>query len=926
MAGLTPRRMTSLLSAVLAKHAAPIHPGTGTDQSVHGGGGGKSSDQTSKFDRFVHRSNGGKTTEVDAREVFMGADEAGIDVDRSSMVRLRDGTLVPSFVTSPSLGRPELPEGEFWVIDRFQEQLDAKIQRLGRKAERLGYDPLRLTPTGRTHRWTDAFGAHGPQGGIIEQSSFRLDGEQPLIPGYDFVARIEHIKGPDGYTNLLKKNPHYEGDIPAKYRDIGPNCDRCKRNIYRRDTFIVRNQETGEFAQLGRDDLQAYVGNDKADQMFQYGTLWLEDFDRFSEIGDSEGGGGRREAYLGTRGFLAASVAAVEERGRYVKVSDEGESTKDRVLRHAFARKSEDYLDITDAHYEKADKIMEWVDDLEVGDSDYLWNLKVALSQSGVDRRTFGVAASAVAAYTREQERSLMLDSLDSDDQEGPSFVSDFVGTPKERMRGLELTVTRTHSFDGQYGTTFIYNMRDDSGNSFVWFSSNPLQYKDPEAVARVAAEDRDLLLAGQKIFEEKMVPAGVTYEGLLDAFGHTAGMPELVEAKRLKEAGKLTPEMSEAADVAIRGKLRGVGDRDVTTALLYDPSDWNALTVQRNQLGAYIHERLRQGGTLDLDKFEGFERNEAYTIANVGPGDKIKLDATVKEHKLDTFGGANEKQTVLTRGKMIDYLGKVEVDERGMPKSLGRRGKGKLALPYTVQEYTGRWGRAYIPLPDRKPNTPVTFKRRIRDRHWSGFEIEFTNDEGELQTYRVEDAEVDIPIEMLAKRDRVSHLLAHRAEVNKLLSAILAKHGTTHDESSHGNWARGISSPQLAAEAKEGGFTVSESGHRPTSGFVVATPGAERRIPVDQLTPDTISAYRKEFAERLAQPDTYLGAWYDTESGDVFLDVSKVYEDRDEAIEYGRSSNQLAIFDLSTFTEIRLDDLTPIAARRVPLALWRES
>jgi hypothetical protein len=45
----------------------------------------------------------------------------------------------------------------------------------------------------------------------------------------------------------------------------------------------------------------------------------------------------------------------------------------------------------------------------------------------------------------------------------------------------------------------------------------------------------------------------------------------------------------------------------------------------------------------------------EFYEHVPVEVGDQIDLKATIKEHKTDTFNDRNRKQTVITRGKLIE-------------------------------------------------------------------------------------------------------------------------------------------------------------------------------------------------------------------------------------------------------------------------------
>lgn len=53
--------------------------------------------------------------------------------------------------------------------------------------------------------------------------------------------------------------------------------------------------------------------------------------------------------------------------------------------------------------------------------------------------------------------------------------------------------------------------------------------------------------------------------------------------------------------------------------------------------------------------------------------------------------------------------------------------------------------------------------------------------------------------------------------------------------------------------------------------------------------------------------PDTYFGSWLDTETGKVYVDISKNIQDIDEALNLGISRNEIAIWDVINNREIRL-------------------
>lgn len=90
------------------------------------------------------------------------------------------------------------------------------------------------------------------------------------------------------------------------------------------------------------------------------------------------------------------------------------------------------------------------------------------------------------------------------------------------------------------------------------------------------------------------------------------------------------------------------------------------------------------------------------------------------------------------------------------------------------------------------------------------------------------------------------------------------------------------------------------------TSGYMCAKAENEMIIS-EELTCNHILGYMAKYAADLQKDNTCLGAWYNTEDGKTYLDTSYRFETLEEAIAFGKANNQLAIFDLNTFTEIRL-------------------
>ena len=78
--------------------------------------------------------------------------------------------------------------------------------------------------------------------------------------------------------------------------------------------------------------------------------------------------------------------------------------------------------------------------------------------------------------------------------------------------------------------------------------------------------------------------------------------------------------------------------------------------------------------------------------------------------------------------------------------------------------------------------------------------------------------------------------------------------------------------------------------------------------VPIEDFNSGHIAAYRSLNSDLLCRDEVYLGGWFNTEDGNVYLDCSIVSPCLGVAITAARAALQLAIWDLSKKSEIRLN------------------
>ena len=107
-------------------------------------------------------------------------------------------------------------------------------------------------------------------------------------------------------------------------------------------------------------------------------------------------------------------------------------------------------------------------------------------------------------------------------------------------------------------------------------------------------------------------------------------------------------------------------------------------------------------------------------------------------------------------------------------------------------------------------------------------------------------------------------------------------------------------------------GFTLNPRTFEPVSGGFVVAPLKEAEVIVGQDLPEeVILGYiedNKDISRATGKP-VYLGGWFDSESQQYFLDNTLIVPTAEEALYIAEAADQLAIFDLNNFEEIRTND-----------------
>jgi hypothetical protein len=362
-------------------------------------------------------------------------------------------------------------------MSRVQEGLTA----LNKRATRKGL-PLLVWTWGKAY--TDERG--------LARVPLALPVEVPKFAGWSFLAALQHLDG----ENIVRAIPG--ATVPDMYRNRGPQCDHCRTNRRRADTYVLRHED-GRTVQVGSTCIGDFLGSDDAGSIAHQASF-LATARSLAEDGcEGSGSGAEHDRLL--VGFLAMSAFCVRTLGWVSRTAlrESGREwgatadlawlylTDDSAARKADAKPTDEDRAVAVAAEEWAESLTDETLNAERGD--YLHNLRAVARTGMVTQRTAGIAASMITAYqrhlarVREQAERAARPSLDTYVGEVGQKVT--FGLPAKTLKNGQpakgapvvlspspVTLDFVGGYEGAYGYTTILKFRTAEGATLAWFAS----------------------------------------------------------------------------------------------------------------------------------------------------------------------------------------------------------------------------------------------------------------------------------------------------------------------------------------------------------------------------------------------------------------------------------------------------------------------
>jgi hypothetical protein len=271
---------------------------------------------------------------------------------------------------------------------------------------------------------------------------------------------------------------------PQEYRSRAPICDHCGTTRRRKDTFLVYNDRTEEWKQVGSSCLADFTGHPQAsvyaemcDRAFAF-DAWLGDAEKETKeeaYKDAATGEPKQRRFISLERFLSYVCLSIRIHGWVSKAEEREEpwlkktATATEAIDLWSAAKYEKRHGGTpllpnDQDCEEAKDAISWASELpeEKRQNDYMSNLHTLAKAGVLEFRDLPLAASMVAVFQRERTRKK--------EEELVSRSPKYIGTEGAREEFV-FTVLFT-SLVGEEQPCLMHRMVDQEGNPAIWFAS----------------------------------------------------------------------------------------------------------------------------------------------------------------------------------------------------------------------------------------------------------------------------------------------------------------------------------------------------------------------------------------------------------------------------------------------------------------------
>lgn len=369
---------------------------------------------------------------------------------------------------------------EYLIFEGNMDRLQKKLQRIENKCKKYGNTEFKFEIKGERYK------EHKVDGECLMNKYYIVDVEGVAkVNGWVFVATIQHKES----GNIIRQFKT-DIEIPEKYRNTESICEHCNTKRVRKDTYLIWNEATGEFKQVGKSCLQDFTNGLSAEQVAQY-ISW------FDEVIQGEEVTANGKAYYSVETVLLHAIETIKHYGFVSRAMAMDEpykypdTTASRVIDFMFSNRDRTgeikkemerigYNAECEANKVELEKMLQWLKQAD-STSQYIYNLQTTVANSYCECRDFGLIVSLPSAYFKafEMEQDRLARERKRAEKQQLNANKQYIGNIGERLDIDIDAVECVTSFPTAYGLMRIYRFETSDGNVLIWKTTNFIENAD---------------------------------------------------------------------------------------------------------------------------------------------------------------------------------------------------------------------------------------------------------------------------------------------------------------------------------------------------------------------------------------------------------------------------------------------------------------
>ena len=312
------------------------------------------------------------------------------------------------------------------------------------------------------------------------------------INGWECIATVDNL---DNGKNVITTFGKHE--VPSRFYTLGCKCEHCNTNRERKNLYIVHNEETDEYKQIGKSCLKDFTRGMNASFIAWIQSQWmeLEDYETYC--------GTHYEKYFTMEKILLVMAETIRKFGYVKKYDSEGDYNPNNTVEKASkfyaylygstsfwtdqmrkeVRKEMDTVDFNpEAEQNKTymENAIAWIKKQDDENSNWIHNLKSLVSMDYTKAKHFSILCSLFPCYDKNLEREAKK-AEEQKRREEDGKKSEWQGEIKQRLKDIQIESFRciTSGENNFGGMWYLYEFIDTDGNIYKWFASRAITLDD---------------------------------------------------------------------------------------------------------------------------------------------------------------------------------------------------------------------------------------------------------------------------------------------------------------------------------------------------------------------------------------------------------------------------------------------------------------